>query len=91
MGLATVAEICRELCAAGLRSDTPAAAIENGTTPDQRRCLGTLADLPQKTAAFNMKPPVLLVIGQVVTLAHELDWFVTRHRAVFSEAAGASE
>lgn len=92
MGLASVTEICRELCTAGLRSDTPAAAIENGTTPDQRRCLGTLADLPQKTAAFNMKPPVLLVIGQVVTLAHQLDWFVSKHGAVFSaEVAGASE
>ncbi len=89
MGLASVTEICRELCAAGLRSDTPAAAIENGTTPDQRHCIGTLADLPSKTTAFGMKPPVLLVIGQVVTLAHELDWFITR--PLPAEAAGASE
>ncbi|MDH3671903.1 MAG: uroporphyrinogen-III C-methyltransferase [Gammaproteobacteria bacterium] len=92
MGLATVAEICRELRAAGLSSHTPAAAIENGTTCDQRRCLGTLADLPHMTTSFNMKPPVLLVIGQVVKLAQQLDWFITKHRAVFSaEVAGASE
>lgn len=75
MGLANLAHICRELTAAGLAPDTPAAAIENGTTARQRRCLATLADLPAAVAARGLASPVLLIIGKVVGLAQELDWF----------------
>ena len=75
MGLANVDEICAALMAAGLTGDTPAAAIENGTTSAQRRCITTLAELPTKMTAVHCTPPVLFVIGKVVALAHELDWF----------------
>lgn len=75
MGLANVNEICAALIAAGLPGATPAAAIENGTTPAQRRCITTLAELPTKITALHFAPPVLFVIGKVVALAHELDWF----------------
>jgi uroporphyrin-III C-methyltransferase len=75
MGLANVAEICAALIAAGLPGATPAASIENGTTPAQRRCITTLAELPTTIAGMRLQPPVLFVIGQVVALARELDWF----------------
>ena len=75
MGLANVPEICAALIAAGLPGETPAAAIENGTTPAQRRYITTLAELPTTIAGMRLQSPVLLVIGQVVALARELDWF----------------
>ncbi|MDX1488327.1 MAG: uroporphyrinogen-III C-methyltransferase [Acidiferrobacterales bacterium] len=75
MGLANVAEICAALMAAGLTGNTAVAAIENGTTRAQRRYITTLAELPTKVAATQLAPPVLFVIGKVVALAHELDWF----------------
>ncbi len=75
MGLANLERICRELAAAGLPADTPAAAIENGTTAHQRRCLATLSELPAAAAAMALASPVLLIIGKVVGLAQELDWF----------------
>jgi uroporphyrin-III C-methyltransferase len=75
MGLANVAEICTALIAAGLPGATPAAAIENGTTPAQRRFITTLAGLPATIAGSRLQPPVLFVIGKVVALARELDWF----------------
>lgn len=75
MGLHALPEIAAQLIAAGLDPETPAAAIENGTTPRQRRLLGTLATLPGLVAAAGLRPPSLIVIGRVVSLAGTLDWF----------------
>jgi len=75
MGLHALAGIAARLAAAGLAADTPAAAIENGTTPRQRRVIGTLATLPGLVAAAGLHPPSLIVIGRVVSLADTLDWF----------------
>ncbi|OAN50584.1 uroporphyrin-III methyltransferase [Paramagnetospirillum marisnigri] len=77
MGLQSLPETSAELIKAGLPCDTPAAAIENGTTPRQRRVIGTLADLPERTRAAGLQAPTLIVIGKVVSLAGELDWFMT--------------
>jgi len=69
MGLGSLGELSRELIAAGLPADTPAAAVANGTTADERACCSTLADLPERVGAERLQAPVLIVIGQVVTLA----------------------
>ncbi|MBC7951655.1 MAG: uroporphyrinogen-III C-methyltransferase [Rhodospirillaceae bacterium] len=74
MGLSHLPEIATRLMEAGLPAQTPAAAVENGTTPRQRRVLGTLATLPALAAEAGLKPPTLIIIGQVVSLAGELDW-----------------
>lgn len=79
MGLTHLAEIAGKLIEAGLAADTPAAAVENGTTPRQRRVIASLGDLPAKVAAAGMKPPTLLIIGKVVTLAGVLDWYGATH------------
>jgi uroporphyrin-III C-methyltransferase/precorrin-2 dehydrogenase/sirohydrochlorin ferrochelatase/uroporphyrin-III C-methyltransferase len=75
MGLTSLPVIARELMAAGLPAETPAAAIENGTTQRQRRVLGTLATLPSAVGEARLKAPTLIVIGRVVALANMLDWF----------------
>lgn len=78
MGLGHLPEIAARLMGAGLPGDTPAAAVENGTTPRQRRVLGTLATLADLTNAAELKPPTLIIIGKVVSLADILDWFGPR-------------
>ena len=74
MGLTNVARISRELIAHGLPADTPAAAIEKGTTPDQRTVLTTVAGLPECVEKEQLKSPTLLVIGRVVSMAESLSW-----------------
>lgn len=69
MALANIAEIRDGLMGAGLAADTPAAAISGGTTPGQRMCLATLAELPDRVGAAGLSPPTLIVIGQVVSFA----------------------
>lgn len=74
MGLANIELISNKLIQAGLDKNTPAAAIQNGTTGQQKRVLTTLAQLKEDTC--EMQAPVIFVIGKVVTLANQLDWFV---------------
>ncbi|MFA7594281.1 MAG: uroporphyrinogen-III C-methyltransferase [Thiohalobacteraceae bacterium] len=75
MGLANLAEAQDNLIMAGLAADTPAALIENGSTPRQRRLLTRLDGLAATAAAERVVSPTLVVIGNVVSLAGELDWF----------------
>ncbi len=69
MGLASLPTISHRLIEAGLPPDTPAAAIAGGTMPGQTLIRGTLADLPARAVARNLKVPALIVVGQVVGLA----------------------
>jgi uroporphyrin-III C-methyltransferase/precorrin-2 dehydrogenase/sirohydrochlorin ferrochelatase len=72
MGLATLAETAAKLVAHGLAAETPAAAIENGTRPDQRVIVGSLATLPGLVADAGVTGPALIVVGKVVTLRDSL-------------------
>jgi uroporphyrin-III C-methyltransferase/precorrin-2 dehydrogenase/sirohydrochlorin ferrochelatase len=66
MGVAALDRICARLAAEGLSPNTPAALIQEGTTPRQRVVAGTLATLPAQAALHQMRSPALLVIGEVV-------------------------
>lgn len=69
MGLGTLPELARQLAVAGLSPDTPAVAVERGTTPQQRTVYATLGELQAQVAAAALVSPTLIVIGQVVSLA----------------------
>ena len=69
MGLATLRRMVGELMHGGLRGDTPAAAIERGTTPEQRIVWSRLDGLADETERAALKSPTLIVIGKVVAVA----------------------
>ncbi|MDP3858076.1 MAG: siroheme synthase CysG [Stagnimonas sp.] len=75
MGVSTLPRICAELQAHGLPADWPAALVEDGTQPSQRVITGTLGDLPAKVAAAAPSGASLLIVGEVVRLRQQLDWF----------------
>ncbi len=75
MALAHADEIAASLLAAGRAPQTPAAIISAATTGQQARQLTTLANLGE--AARHAQSPALLVIGENVGLAEELDWVST--------------
>ncbi len=74
MGLINIAMIRDELIKAGLPANTPAGAIERGTTKEQRTILTTLEDLPSCIEKADLQAPSLLIIGRVVELANQLSW-----------------
>jgi len=75
MGLATLQRICVELVRAGLPASTPAAAVHGGTTDHQQKVISTLTNLADDVAVAGLKSPVTAIIGEVVTLSDQLDWF----------------
>jgi uroporphyrin-III C-methyltransferase len=75
MGRTSLARLSERLITYGLPADTPAAAVINGTRPDQQTLIATLATLPAVLSTLDGAPPTLLIIGRVVALAGTLDWF----------------
>lgn len=75
MGVQAVNVLCSEMIAHGMDADMPAALIQQGTTPKQRVFVGTLRTLPDIVAAEEIKPPSMIIIGEVVKLRDKLKWF----------------
>jgi uroporphyrin-III C-methyltransferase/precorrin-2 dehydrogenase/sirohydrochlorin ferrochelatase len=75
MGLDNVQRICDALKKHGRHENTPAALIEKGTTPDQRVLVGDLNTLPDLVKNNNVRAPTLIVVGEVVNLHSQLNWF----------------
>ncbi len=75
MGLDNVQRICGALKKHGRHENTPAALIEKGTTPDQRVLVGDLNTLPDLVKNNNVRAPTLIVVGEVVNLHSQLNWF----------------
>jgi uroporphyrin-III C-methyltransferase len=71
MGLAHVREITANLMLAGLAGSTPAAAIAQGTTANERVVRTTLASLAGAAERAELAPPTLFVIGDVVNVLHD--------------------
>ena len=75
MGVSALPELCEGLREAGMDPDTPAAVVERGTTPAQRRISSTLAHLPDAAREAQVESPAVLVVGRVCALADDFDWF----------------
>ncbi|MCG3210302.1 MAG: Siroheme synthase [Anaerolineae bacterium] len=75
MPLENLPEIVRRLLAAGRPAETPALVIENGTLPQQKQVLTTLAQLEEAVQAHAIATPAIVVLGQVARLSAELSWF----------------
>jgi uroporphyrin-III C-methyltransferase / precorrin-2 dehydrogenase / sirohydrochlorin ferrochelatase len=75
MGFLGLAEICRQLQAHGLPAATPAAIIQQGTTAEQVTVTGDLTTLPGLAVAASLRPPSLIIIGEVVKLREKLAWY----------------
>ena len=76
MGVEHLAEIVLQLITHGRLADTPAALIQEGTTSNQQVVTGTLGNIVEK--AREIRPPAVLIVGEVVRLQEQLNWFVPR-------------
>ena len=76
MGLLGVNTLCAKLIEHGMKPEMPIALVQKATTPDQRVIMGTLATLPEILQGEEVKPPTLIIVGEVVTLHEKLAWFV---------------
>jgi uroporphyrin-III C-methyltransferase/precorrin-2 dehydrogenase/sirohydrochlorin ferrochelatase len=72
MGLRALPLVCAELVRHGRAPATPAAVVQQATTPVQRIVAATLAALPQRAAQARLHAPALIVVGEVVGLRERL-------------------
>lgn len=75
MGLHGVQIICDQLVKHGLPATTAAALITKGTTLEQAVLIGDLQTLPGLIKTHEVKPPTLIIVGEVVKLHEKLHWF----------------
>lgn len=78
MGTAKLDEWAKALISHGMSADTPAAIVEWGTRGKQKSAAGTLATIAALAKEKCMSPPALVVLGGVVQLRDQLNWFENR-------------
>jgi len=68
MGVANLGKIAHALLQNGKAGATPVAIIERGLRRDRKVTLGALATIDQTAKQADVKPPAVIVIGDVVRL-----------------------
>lgn len=75
MGVKNLPIISKSLIDAGKQKDTPVAIIRWGTYPYQKVHTSTLSKIAGGEDLTGIKPPAIIVIGDVVKMRASLSWF----------------
>ncbi|MBW2941485.1 siroheme synthase CysG [Zhongshania aquimaris] len=75
MGLVGLPSICEKLIEFGRPQDTPIAVVQQGTTPDQKVVVATLATIVDALKKEPVRAPTLIIVGEVVKLREKLAWY----------------
>ena len=86
MGLHHLEEITQGLLAGGKKSETPAAVISKGTTPQQKTVRASLGDLTEKVRDAELEAPAIIVVGETA----DLDFSRTIPRPLYGRKIGVT-
>jgi len=75
MGIKNLKDIKENLIKAGKDPHTPACVIQWGTLPEQKVVSGHLKEIDTLVKAAGIKPPGIIVVGNVTSLRENLKWF----------------
>lgn len=75
MGIKNLKTIKERLIKEGRNPHTPACIVTSGTLPEQRVVTGTLEKIDAIAQQENIKPPGIIIVGDVVRLREKLTWF----------------
>lgn len=78
MGIKNLPVIVENLIKHGRDPKTPVAVVRWASTPEQRTVTGTLETITEIVRDNDIKPPSLIIVGEVVTLRDTIDWFEKR-------------
>ncbi len=70
MAVQNLPRIAERLVSAGRPSSTPLAVISEGTMPGERILLSTLGSVHEDMAREEVRPPAVVVVGEVVSVAN---------------------
>ncbi len=75
MGLKNLPNIVKSLMENGKDPNTPAGVLQEGTTARQKMAVGTLSTIVETVEREGIQTPAITVVGDVVRLAEELQWY----------------
>ncbi len=84
MAVENLPEIVKELIKAGKPKDTGCAIIQNATLATQKVLSGTLLDIVKRAKRERIKPPAIIVVGDVVKLKKRFNWLRKNKKILFT-------
>ena len=78
MGTDNLDDWTKSLIAQGMSPETPVAIVQWGTLGKQKSVAGTLATIAALATKEKIVPPALTIVGDVVKLREQLNWFEQR-------------
>ncbi len=78
MGIKNLPSITEKLIQHGRDPQTKVAVVRWASTPIQRSVVGTLETIAEIVKQEDIKPPALVVVGEVVNLRDKINWFEKR-------------
>jgi len=75
MGVKNLDTIAQRLIEHGKSPETPSALIRWGTRPEQQTVVAPLGRIADAARNDDIRPPAILVVGDVVTLRDKLKWY----------------
>ncbi|UCD34283.1 MAG: uroporphyrinogen-III C-methyltransferase [Nitrospiraceae bacterium] len=74
MTVKNISMVCKKLIENGRSADTAVAVVRWGTRADQKTLTGTLSTIAGLVKEKDIKPPAVMVVGNVVKLRETLKW-----------------
>jgi len=78
MGIKNLESITEKIIRYGRDPQTPVAVVRWASTSEQRTVVGTLENIAEAVREKNIKPPSLVIIGEVVNLRDTINWYEKR-------------
>jgi uroporphyrinogen III methyltransferase/synthase len=78
MGIKNLQSITEKIIKYGRDPQTPVAVVRWASTSEQRTVVGNLANIAEVVRKNDIKPPSLVVIGEVVNLRDTINWYEKR-------------
>ncbi|NOY39641.1 MAG: HemD protein, partial [Nitrospirae bacterium] len=75
MAVKNIEDVSAKLIEHGKDPNTPVAVIRWGTRSEQRTIVSTIRDIPGAIKSSEIRPPAVIVVGEVVKLRDKLNWF----------------
>lgn len=75
MTIKNIGTVCRKLIKHGRNAETPVAVIRWGTRSDQKTIVSNLKEIAKSVKEKEIKPPAVMVVGDVVNLREKLKWY----------------
>jgi uroporphyrinogen III methyltransferase/synthase len=75
MAVKNLPELTKKLIDNGRPADTPVAVVRWGTRADQVTLVSTLEKVAGEVKASDIRPPAVMIVGEVVRLREKLSWY----------------